>query len=98
MSFDINKMRDTFERLDAAKKRFDFTGLGDMSAALGAADRIGFGLDRIDAFGPGADLAAARGAGLDSLASDALGAGLGGMKGLGIAEAKLTAMGGGCLL
>lgn len=66
-----------------------------MSAALGAADRIGADMDRIGSFGAGADLAGARGAGLVSLVSDVLGTNLGDIAGAGIAEAKLAALDGG---
>ena len=82
----MNKMRDTFERLDATKERLDFKGLGAASAALDAADRIGSGLDRIDAFGSGA--------GIGSLAaSDVLGARFGALADTGMAEAKTAALG-----
>lgn len=93
MSFDLSKLSATFAQIDAAEKRFDLGGLGDMSAALGAVDRIGAGLERIDAFGVGADLAGMRGAEIGSLASHALSAGLGETTGLGISEAKLTPLG-----
>lgn len=93
MSFDFSKLGTAFEQIEAAKKRSKYEGLGSMSAALGAADRISAGLDRIDAFGVGADLSGARGAGIGSLASDVLGSGLADVKGLGLAETKLASLG-----
>ncbi len=87
MDIDFTKLGAAFAHMDAAKKRFDFGMLGDMSAALGAADRI-------DSFGVGAGLAGGRGAAIGPLVSDVsgagLGAGFGGVASLGLAEAKLT--------
>lgn len=65
--------------------------MGDISAALGAAGRVGAELERIDTPGIGAGLAGVRGAEIRSLSSHALGD----MTSLGVTGAKMPPLGGG---